>query len=79
MVAENAERLAEIGYRIAIYPATGFLAAGAALASVYDRLKETGGSAGAKAPLTPFADFNRLIGFEEVWDFDKRYGAGDES
>ena len=72
-----AERLAELGYRIAIYPATGFLAVGAALGSVYATLKQTGGSASANAPMTPFADFNKLIGFEDVWAFDEKYGPKD--
>jgi 2-methylisocitrate lyase-like PEP mutase family enzyme len=71
----GAERLAEIGYRIAIYPATGFLAAAAALASVYGTLKRTGASRDAEAPLYDFDAFHRMIGFEEVWDFDRRYGA----
>jgi 2-methylisocitrate lyase-like PEP mutase family enzyme len=70
----GAERLAEIGYRIAIYPATGFLAAAAALASVYGTLKRTGASRGAEAPLYDFDAFHRMIGFEDVWDFDRRYG-----
>jgi 2-methylisocitrate lyase-like PEP mutase family enzyme len=73
----GAERLAELGYRIAIYPATGLLAAAAALASVYGTLKRTGASRDAEAPLYDFEAFNRMIGFEEVWDFDRRYGAGE--
>ena len=72
-----ADRLAALGYRIAIYPATGFLAVGAALGSVYATLKATGGSADANAPMTPFADFNKLVGFEDVWAFDEKYGAKD--
>ncbi|MDP6953415.1 MAG: isocitrate lyase/PEP mutase family protein [Alphaproteobacteria bacterium] len=73
-----APRLAELGYRIAIYPATGFLAVGAALGSVYATLKATGGSAGVEAPMTPFADFNTLVGFEDVWAFDEKYGTNDD-
>jgi 2-methylisocitrate lyase-like PEP mutase family enzyme len=70
----SAERLGEIGYRIAIWPATGFLAAAAALESAYATLKRTGSSAGAEVPLYEFAAFNRMIGFEEVWDFDRTWG-----
>jgi len=69
-----ADRLSEIGYRIAIYPATGFLAVGAALNSVYGTLKETGSSRDVTAPLFDFEAFNRMIGFEKVWDFDKKWG-----
>ena len=73
-----AEHLAEIGYRIAIYPATGFLAVGASLSSVYATLKRTGGSAEVETPMMAFSDFNTLIGFEDVWTFDKIYGDADE-
>jgi len=69
----SAARLTELGYRIAIFPATGFLAAGAALDSVYKTLQRDGSSVGATAPLYPFNDFAKLMGFQDVWDFDKRH------
>jgi 2-methylisocitrate lyase-like PEP mutase family enzyme len=68
-----AARLEELGYRIAIFPATAFLAAGAALASVYATLRHDGSSVQATAPLYPFNDFAKLMGFQDVWDFDKRH------
>ena len=67
-----ATRLAELGFAIAIYPAAGFLAAAAALDSAYGELRENGGSTG-KTAMYSFAEFNRLIGFEDVWEFEKRY------
>jgi 2-methylisocitrate lyase-like PEP mutase family enzyme len=70
-------RLEELGYRIAIFPATGFLAAGAALDSVYKTLQSDGSSVNATAPLYPFNDFTKLMGFQEVWDFDKRHAGND--
>ena len=69
----SAARLTELGYRIAIFPATGFLAAGAALDSVYKTLQRDGSSVGATAPLYPFNDFAKLMGFQDVWDFDHRH------
>jgi 2,3-dimethylmalate lyase len=66
-------RLAEIGYALAIYPVAGLLSAAAALETVYRKIRETGSSLGAPAPLYPFADMNRLMGFEEVWAFDKAH------
>jgi 2-methylisocitrate lyase-like PEP mutase family enzyme len=69
----SAARLAALGYRIAIFPATGFPAAGAALDSVYQTLKRDGSSVEATAPLYPFNEFAKLIGFQDVWDFDKRH------
>jgi 2-methylisocitrate lyase-like PEP mutase family enzyme len=69
----DAKQLAALGYTLAIYPATGFLAMGAALKSVYGRIKETGSSVGGTAPLEDFGEFSRLMGFEHVWDFEKRW------
>ncbi len=69
----SAARLEELGYRIAIFPATGFLAAGAALDSIYKTLKRDGSSVEATAPLYPFNEFAELMGFQAVWDFDKRH------
>ncbi len=67
------DRLTALGYAIAIFPGTGFLAAGAALRSAYGRIHDTGSSAGIETPLYGFADFNKLMGFEAVWEFDRRY------
>jgi 2-methylisocitrate lyase-like PEP mutase family enzyme len=69
----GAARLAEIGYAIAIYPVAGLLSAAAALNTVYRQIRETGSSLGAPTPLYPFAEMNRLMGFEEVWAFDKAH------
>jgi 2-methylisocitrate lyase-like PEP mutase family enzyme len=69
----SASRLEQLGYKIAIFPATGFLAAGAALDSVYQTLRRDGSSVAATAPLYPFMDFAKLMGFEQVWEFDRRH------
>ncbi len=66
-------RLAEIGYALAIYPVAGLLSAAAALNAVYAHIRATGSSLGSPAPLYPFAEMNRLMGFEEVWAFDKAH------
>ncbi|MBK1667375.1 carboxyvinyl-carboxyphosphonate phosphorylmutase [Rhodovibrio sodomensis] len=69
----SAERLRAFGYRMAIYPATGFLAAAAMLERVYADLVATGSSAGLDHQLYSFDAFSRLMGFEEVWAFDRRH------
>ena len=66
-------RLAEIGYAIAIYPVAGLLSAAAAMETVYRQIRETGSSLGSTARLYPFAEMNRLMGFEEVWRFDREH------
>lgn len=68
-----AQQLQEMGFSIAIYPAIGFLAAGQALQGVYDHLKATGSSLGSPVPLHDFMDFSKMMGFEAVWEFDKRH------
>jgi 2-methylisocitrate lyase-like PEP mutase family enzyme len=65
--------LAEIGYALAIFPVAGLLSAAAALEAVYRQIRETGSSLGSPAPLYPFAEMNRLMGFEEIWAFDKAH------
>ncbi len=67
-------RLAEIGVRVAIFPASGFLAAAEALTRVYRALRERGASDGVA--LHPFGDFNRLMGFDEVIAFEDRFEKG---
>lgn len=68
-----AERLAELGYRLAIFPATGFLAMAKLLDRVYAHLVKTGSSTDVPAELESFEAFSRLMGFEAVWDFDRRH------
>jgi 2,3-dimethylmalate lyase len=65
--------LESIGYKIAIFPVTALLSAVQAMQNVYTQLKQTGSSAGGTQPLYDFADLTQLMGFEDVWAFDKRY------
>jgi 2,3-dimethylmalate lyase len=66
-------RLAELGYRLAIFPVTGLLAAVKALEHVYGVLREKGSSDTLAPDLYPFDRFCRLIGFEHIWEFEKRW------
>jgi 2-methylisocitrate lyase-like PEP mutase family enzyme len=65
--------LEAIGYRMAIFPVAALLAAVQAMAAVYGHLKATGSSLGAPAPLYDFTDLSLLMGFQDVWDFDKKH------
>lgn len=67
------EDLQSIGYRLAIFPATAFLAAAAAYESVYRRFSQTGSSTGLQTPLHDFKQFSALMGFDWVAEFDQRY------
>jgi len=68
-----ADQLKELGYAMAIYPGSGFLAMGAALRDTYRHIDATGSSAGLKTPVYEFGEFNKLMGFQEVWDFDQTW------
>lgn len=65
-------RLAELGYALAIFPVVGFLAATKAMQAAYRDILENGTTTDHSL-MFPFADFNKLIGFEDVWEFERRY------
>ncbi|HET7669401.1 MAG TPA: isocitrate lyase/PEP mutase family protein [Burkholderiales bacterium] len=64
------QELQRLGYRIAIYPAAGFLAMGAALEQVYGDLKACKPNSAA---LYDFKKFSELMGFDWVAEFDRRW------
>jgi 2-methylisocitrate lyase-like PEP mutase family enzyme len=65
--------LTEIGYKLAIYPAITGLAAAQSALNALTVLKTEGTSNSPNLPLFSFAEFNHLIGFDEVWDFERRW------
>ena len=67
------ERLAELGFQIAIYPAAGFLAAAAALEGIYSSLAERGTTTGSDTRLYDFKAFCSVTGFNEVDEFEQRW------
>ncbi len=70
----SADELGRMGFKAAIYPATGFLTAARALQLAYERLKEAGIGTGSGAPMLPFSEMNSLMGFPAVHAFERRYG-----
>jgi hypothetical protein len=56
---------------MAIYPTAGLLAT-ASLNNVYSSLVD---DKPVQAPLYDFNEFSSLIGFREVWDFEKKYAS----
>ena len=66
--------LAEIGYALAIFPAMTSLIAAAAMEAAMLRLKHDGEGEPAEMPIFDFKQFCGLIGFQEVWDFEKTWG-----
>ena len=69
----SAAELQDMGYALAIYPSMTGLAAAQAIENALVAFKETGTSQTPAAPLFSFAEFNQLIGFPEVWEFERRW------
>ncbi len=72
-ISYSVDELCEIGYQMAIFPATGFLAMGHALDSVYRHIHQQGSSKGVATPLYDFNAFSELMGFPAVWEFERRW------
>jgi 2-methylisocitrate lyase-like PEP mutase family enzyme len=66
-----AHQLEDLGYAFAIYPAMTSLIAAAAIEKELRSLKDTG--AYAIDDLFNFKEFCELIGFKDVWEFEKRW------
>lgn len=65
--------LEELGYKIAIFPVTSLLASVQAMTKVYEHFKDTGSSISNPVDLYDFGDLSQLMGFEDVWEFEKRF------
>jgi 2,3-dimethylmalate lyase len=73
----SAAELGAMGFKIALFPATGFLTAAGAMRLCYRHLKARGIGSGNAAPMLPFAEMNALMGFPAVHAFEARYGVGE--
>lgn len=69
----TAKELEAMGYAMAIYPSMTGLAAAAAADTALKAFMEFGTSQTPAQPLFDFSEFNQLIGFPEVWEFEKRW------
>lgn len=72
------EALQQLGYGLVIFPATAFLAAGAAFESVYQGIKQSGSSKDGSTPLHGFGQFSSLMGFDWVQAFDQSHAQREE-
>ena len=68
-----ADTLARLGFAVAIYPGTGFLATAKTLETVYGHLKTNGSSIDLEAGRFSIGEMHELMGFGEVWEFEKRW------
>lgn len=65
------DRLKKWGFDLAIYPGLGFSVAAEAMRLAWTHLKEQGTSNGVEVP--QYNGMHELMGFAEVWDFEKRW------
>ena len=71
------DELAGMGFSLALFPATGFLAAAKALQGAYAHLKRAGVGTGGPVEMMPFQEMNALMGFGAVHEFERRHGQSD--
>jgi 2-methylisocitrate lyase-like PEP mutase family enzyme len=72
-----AARLADIGYRFAIYPSITSLVAAAAMEKALRRLKDDGLSHHTDTDMFDFRTFCTMIGFDDVWEFERTWARAD--
>lgn len=65
--------LQDLGFSIAIYPASGFQSAAHALRKVYGQIKALKGTKALADEIYPFDKICSLMNFERVWDFYKAH------
>ena len=68
-----AERLESLGFAVAIYPAAGMLPAAGAMQETFRSLLRDGSTADSNVPAISLAEMHALMGFEEVWAFERRW------
>jgi 2-methylisocitrate lyase-like PEP mutase family enzyme len=61
------------GFNIAIYPSAGMGVVCAALENNFAWLKEHGSTIGSPVPAYTMKQLHELVGFEDVWAFEKKY------
>lgn len=71
------DELQSLGYGVAIFPASAFLAAGSAFERVYQGIRSDGSTAGSTVPMYEFGKFSKLMGFDWVASFDQAHAQKD--
>ena len=68
----DSDFLTSLGFNLLIYPSLGFLSSANAMKCAFDELKNDG--LVKKQSMYNFDDFSKLIGFNDIYDFEKRWG-----
>ncbi len=72
----SAGELEAMGFKVALFPGTGFLTAAQALRDGYAHLQRAGTSTGGPAQL-PFSEMNTMMGFPNVHRFEAKWAPAD--
>lgn len=67
------ETLKTLGFSVAIYPGAALAVVAEALKNTYQHIKATGSTVGVDTPMMPISELHVLMGFEDVWAFDKKW------
>lgn len=70
------KQLEELGFRVAIYPGMALKAAAQAASAAYGYLRGQGTTLGINVPLMDSKEMHELMGFPDVWEFEKRWHTG---
>lgn len=71
------ERLAELGFQLAIYPASGFLSVTKTLETMYGHILKTGSSLDAPVGVYDFEKMTELMGLDEAREFEAKWSESD--
>ena len=69
----SAEKLQSFGFSIAIYPSAGMGPACSALHSSYEFLLKNGSTENSPVPAYDMKQLHELVGFPDVWEFERRH------
>jgi 2-methylisocitrate lyase-like PEP mutase family enzyme len=73
----SAKVLAEMGFAFAIYPSIAWLASAGAIRGVFAGLRRGEVAASLSGPPLTANEGHALVGFPDMWAFEKRYALGD--
>ena len=68
-----AAKLKALGFAVAIYPAIGMLPAAGAMRRAFEALLRDGSTAHVDAPMISLPEMHTLMGFEEIWAFERKW------
>ena len=71
----SVQRLKDLGFSIAIFPDLAFSTAAAAIDGAYRHLKEQ--QTTEELPVPYYRDMHSVMGFPEVWEFEKRWAVNE--